>query len=144
MTEHLYVSQLVFKIISWIYLLSHRRKIDEFQKWTMKNVIYIIKQPVKATPVYFIFKIRMEEFHRYLRKIKFYFNHILLFLIFFYSQNSVTNLIGLGIILVLFIILRKSAWKLLNHIVPKNDMDKWSQIFFSFSQSIGKLYRVRQ
>lgn len=45
----------------------------------------------------------------------------------------VTNLIGLGILLALFIILRKSAWKVLNRLVPKTDMDRWTHIFFSFT-----------
>lgn len=50
-------------------------------------------------------------------------------------QNLLTNLIGLSILLSLFLILRKSAWKVINRIVPKNDMDRWNHIFFSFSNT---------
>lgn len=52
-------------------------------------------------------------------------------------QNLLTNLIGVGILLALFLILRKSAWKVINHIVPKNDVDRWTHIFFSFSHAMS-------
>ena len=52
-------------------------------------------------------------------------------------QNLLTNLIGLTILLALFLFLRKSAWKVLNHIVPKTDMDRWTHIFFSFSDALS-------
>ena len=56
-------------------------------------------------------------------------------------QNLLTNLIGIGILLSLFLILRKSAWKVINHIVPKNDMDRWNHIFFSFSNTVNNFRR---
>jgi len=59
-------------------------------------------------------------------------------------QNLVTNLIGLGILLVLFIILRKSAWKVINTLVPKTDLDRWTHIFFSFSNAIDHVNEKRR
>ena len=57
---------------------------------------------------------------------------------------QVTNLIGLGILLVLFIILRKSAWKVINTLVPKTDLDRWTHIFFSFSNAIDHVNEKRR
>lgn len=51
-------------------------------------------------------------------------------------QNLVTNLIILSILLASFLILRKSAWKLLNKIVRKNDVERWTHIFFSFTDHL--------
>lgn len=58
-------------------------------------------------------------------------------------QNLLTNAIGLAILLALFLFLRKSAWKVLNHIVPKNDMDRWTHIFFSFSNALTHVSQRR-
>ena len=58
-------------------------------------------------------------------------------------QNLLTNVIGLAILLALFLFLRKSAWKVLNHIVPKNDMDRWTHIFFSFSNALTHVSQRR-
>ena len=57
-------------------------------------------------------------------------------------QNLLTNLIGISVLLTLFLILRKSAWKVINRIVPKNDIDRWNHIFFSFSNTINNLRRT--
>ena len=59
-------------------------------------------------------------------------------------QNLLTNLIGVGILLGLFLVLRKSAWKVINHIVPKNDMDRWTHIFFSFSNALSHVSEIRK
>ena len=61
-----------------------------------------------------------------------------------YYLLQVTNLIGLGILLVLFIILRKSAWKVINTLVPKTDLDRWTHIFFSFSNAIDHVNEKRR
>lgn len=58
-------------------------------------------------------------------------------------QNLLTNLIGVGILLALFFIMRKSAWKVIDQLVPKNDMDRWTHIFFSFSNAMSNLGNVR-
>ena len=52
-------------------------------------------------------------------------------------QNLVTNLIILSILVVLFIVLRKSAWKVVNKIVNKDDMERWTQVFFSFTFEVA-------
>ena len=57
---------------------------------------------------------------------------------------QVTNLIGLGILLGLFFILRKSAWKVINTLVPKTDLDRWTHIFFSFSNAIDHVNEKRR
>ena len=62
----------------------------------------------------------------------------------YYYLLQVTNLIGLGILLVLFIILRKSAWKVINTLVPKTDLDRWTHIFFSFSHAIDHVNEKRR
>ena len=59
-------------------------------------------------------------------------------------QNLLTNLIGVAILLGLFLILRKSAWKVINHIVPKNDIDRWTHIFFSFSNAMSHVNDLRK
>ena len=59
-------------------------------------------------------------------------------------QNLLTNLIGLAILIALFLFLRKSAWRVLNHIVPKNDMDRWTHIFFSFSNALTHISENRR
>ena len=64
--------------------------------------------------------------------------------IFFLLLLQVTNLIGLGILLGLFFILRKSAWKVINTLVPKTDLDRWTHIFFSFSQAIDHVNEKRK
>ena len=52
-------------------------------------------------------------------------------------QNLVTNLIVIAILVILFVILRKSAWKVVNKIVKKDEVDRWTDIFFSFTSNIG-------
>ena len=49
----------------------------------------------------------------------------------------VTNLIVIAILVILFILLRKSAWKVVNKIVKKDEVDRWTHIFFSFTLNIG-------
>ena len=55
-------------------------------------------------------------------------------------QNLVTNLIFLAVLVALFIVLRKSAWKLVNKIVNRDDMERWTQIFFSFTVGGGAIF----
>jgi hypothetical protein len=38
---------------------------------------------------------------------------------------------------VLFVVLRKSAWKVVHKIVKKDEVDRWTHIFFSFTTNIG-------
>jgi hypothetical protein len=54
-------------------------------------------------------------------------------------QNLLTNLIGVGILVSLFLIMRKSAWKALNQIVHKHDVDHWTDIFFSFTNAVSSI-----
>lgn len=51
-------------------------------------------------------------------------------------QNLITNSVGLVILLIVFLILRKSALKVLNKIVKKDDVEKWTHLFFSFTASM--------
>lgn len=51
-------------------------------------------------------------------------------------QNLITNLILLAILLVTFLILRKSAWKVVNRIVKKDDLERWTLVFFSFTENL--------
>ena len=48
-------------------------------------------------------------------------------------QNLATNLIGTLVLVILFVLLRKNAWKVVNKIVNKDEVDRWSHIFFSFT-----------
>ena len=50
--------------------------------------------------------------------------------------NLFLNLIGLILILLMFLILRKNAWRLINKIVRKDDMERWTHMFFSFTSGI--------
>ena len=52
-----------------------------------------------------------------------------------------TNLIGLLILVALFVLLRKNAWKVVNKIVKKDEVDRWTHIFFSFTSNIGDQVR---
>jgi hypothetical protein len=52
-------------------------------------------------------------------------------------QNLLTNTIGLIILLLIFLVLRKSAWKVLNRIVRKDDVDRWTNLFFSFTTNMA-------
>ena len=48
-----------------------------------------------------------------------------------------TNLIGLLILVALFVLLRKNAWRVVNKIVKKDEVDRWTHIFFSFTSNLG-------
>ena len=50
--------------------------------------------------------------------------------------NLFINLIGLITILLMFIILRKIKWKSINKIVRKDDMERWTHMFFSFTAGV--------
>eukprot|EP00095_Tigriopus_kingsejongensis_P008456 snap_masked-scaffold18_size714446-processed-gene-1.9 protein:Tk08456 transcript:snap_masked-scaffold18_size714446-processed-gene-1.9-mRNA-1 annotation:"hypothetical protein L798_12217" len=51
-------------------------------------------------------------------------------------QNLITNLILLSMLLITFLILRKSAWKVVNRIVKKDDLERWTHVFFSFTDNL--------
>lgn len=54
-------------------------------------------------------------------------------------QNLITNLVGWACLLFLFIVLRKSAWKVLNTVVRKDDLrkiERWTTMFFAFSATM--------
>lgn len=46
-------------------------------------------------------------------------------------QNLITNVIGLTILIVVFLLLRKAAWKVVNKIVKLEEFEKWTHVFFS-------------
>jgi len=50
--------------------------------------------------------------------------------------NLTINLIGLILLLLMFLILRKNAWRLLNKIIRKDDVERWTHTFFSFTTEI--------
>ena len=45
--------------------------------------------------------------------------------------NLLTNLIGLSLLIVAFLVLRRNALKVMTKIVKKDDLDKWTHLFFS-------------
>ena len=52
-------------------------------------------------------------------------------------QNLVTNIIFTLVLLVIFVVLRKNAWRLVNRIARKSDVDRWTHLFFSFTSDVA-------
>ena len=50
--------------------------------------------------------------------------------------NLTVNLIGFILTILLFLILRRSSWRVINRIVRKDDMERWTHMFFSFTAKI--------
>ena len=50
-------------------------------------------------------------------------------------QNLLTNVIVLSILLILFFLLRKSAWKVLNAF-RRDDLQRWTHTFFDFTTNV--------
>jgi len=49
----------------------------------------------------------------------------------------VTNIIFTLVLLVIFVVLRKNAWRLVNRIARKSDVDRWTHLFFSFTSDVA-------
>lgn len=54
-------------------------------------------------------------------------------------QNLLTNVIAATVLVLIFVFLRKSAWKVLNKILTKDDVEKWSNVFYSFRTHPGEI-----
>ena len=63
-------------------------------------------------------------------------------------QNLVTNAILTIILLAVFFILRKSAWKVVNKLVRPDEVGRWSHLFFSQAANVvteaGSRFRSRR
>ena len=50
--------------------------------------------------------------------------------------NLFINLIGFILLLLMFLFMRRSAWKAINKIVRKDDMERLTNMFFSFTTGV--------
>ena len=50
--------------------------------------------------------------------------------------NLFINFASTAIIVLMFLILRKSSWKLINKIVRKDEIERWTHVFFSFTAAM--------
>ena len=52
-------------------------------------------------------------------------------------QNLLTNTIGFVFLAFLFLLLRKSAWRVVNKIVKKDGIERWYHLFFAQISSLA-------